>query len=71
MTLDSRFLENEMLVLYEFIKTNNYEIERLRMRDNVFGIEEFLKDPIQPESMKNWRKNGYYQEVAIKLVRNN
>lgn len=66
----SRFLENEMLALYEFTQTNNYEIEWLGIRDKVLGIEEFLKDPIQSGPMKNWRKDGYYQEVSIKLVKN-
>lgn len=62
------FLNNEMLALYEFITNNNYKIEWLSVRGKVMKIDTYLANPNGFGTWENWRKNGYYQEVAIRLV---
>ena len=63
------FLNNEMLALYEFIRDEGRSIKWLGIRDKVMNIDEYLANVDSlPEKMAEWRRLGYEQEVALRII---
>ena len=63
-----RFPQNEMLAFYEFIQETGMGFKWLGTRGKVMDIETFLSKSESYGPMKSWRKNGYFQEAALKIV---
>lgn len=63
------FLNNEMLALFEYLEENEKRLEWIAIRGKIMGIDEFLQNyGNHPSKMAGWRKLGYEQEVALRIV---
>jgi hypothetical protein len=63
------FLHNEMLALYEFLRDEGRNLEWVAIRGKVMTIDDFLEGlDTHPAKMADWRKRGYEQAVALRIV---
>ncbi len=63
------FMENEMLAFYEFVQREGIHFEWIGTRGDVMPVEQFLRQYEQlPSSFVEWRKMGYDQGAALRIV---
>lgn len=64
----NKFYEGEIKALYEINKNNNINFEWIYTHGNIVNYTDILQDKFQNMSFKQYRNNGYQQEVAIKII---
>lgn len=64
----NKFYEGEIKALYEIVKNNNIKFEYLHTHGNVVSYKDILTKKYQNMSFKQYRNNGFQQEVAIKIL---
>lgn len=65
------FLDNEMKAFYEYLLESGRDFAWLATRGRVMMLDAFLQERSLgrlPATMKEWRAQGYEQEVALRLV---
>jgi predicted O-methyltransferase YrrM len=67
-----RFMHNEILAFWEFLRDTGVEFEWMATRDGVLPIEEFLNPSPQTRAfishMGRWRDAGYDQAAAVRIT---
>lgn len=64
----NKFYEGEIKALYELCNVNNINFEYLHTHGNVVKYNDILTEKYQNMSFKQYRNEGYQQEVAIQIV---
>lgn len=68
----NRFLHNEMLAFYEFVRDTGARFEWVGIRGKVLPIDDFLNPDDKTRRfmkiMKTYRAAGYEQEVALRIT---
>jgi hypothetical protein len=65
------FPDNEMKAFYEYLLESDRDFAWLATRGRVMMLDAFLQERSLgrlPATMKEWRAQGYEQEVALRLV---
>jgi len=66
------FENHEVLAFYEYLKKTGRRFEWVAIRNKVLPIDDYLQ-PSKDQKftsgiMKDWRENGYEQEVAVRIL---
>jgi hypothetical protein len=64
----NKFYEGEIKALYEINKNNNINFEWIYTHGNVVNYKDILQKKYQNMTFKQFRNNGFQQEVAIKII---
>ena len=64
----NKFYEGEIKALYEINQDNNVNFEWLYTHGNVVNYKDILQEKYQNMTFKQFRNNGFQQEVAIKII---
>ena len=64
----NKFYKGEIKALYEIVKNNNINFEWVHTHGNVVNYKDILQNKFQNMSFKQYRNNGFQQEVAIKII---
>ena len=64
----NKFYEGEIKALYEINQNNNINFDWLHTHGNVVSYKNILQEKYQKMTFKEFRNNGFQQEVAIKII---
>ena len=64
----NKFYEGEIKALYELCNEHNINFEYLHTHGNVVSYKDILKSKYQNMTFKQFRNEGYQQEVAIQIL---